>query len=107
MAKKSKFYVVWEGNETGIFDSWKVCQRHIKGYAGAKYKSFDSKNAAEQAYAGSYFDAIKSKKKSTKIITNAGIPIWKSIAVDAACSGNPGNGGGAGERAVMVAAPSG
>ncbi|MGH1336943.1 MAG: viroplasmin family protein [Aureispira sp.] len=90
MAKKKKYYVVWEGNETGIFDSWKVCQRHIKGYAGAKYKSFPTLKIAEQAYAGSYFDAITPTKKKTIDPSLAGIPVWESIAVDAACSGNPG-----------------
>jgi ribonuclease HI len=91
MAKKKKFYVVWEGLETGIFESWKECQRQIKGYAGAKYKSFESLKVAEDAFAGSYFDAIKSSKKPSRIsMAEAGIPQWKSIAVDAACSGNPG-----------------
>jgi ribonuclease HI len=92
MAKKKKYYVVWEGNDTGIFDSWKECQRHIKGYGGAKYKSFSTLQAAEQAYAGSYFDAIgSSKKKKAAKVDRSELPIfWESIAVDAACSGNPG-----------------
>ncbi|WMX12236.1 MULTISPECIES: viroplasmin family protein [unclassified Aureispira] len=90
MAKKNKFYVVWEGHETGIFKTWKECQKHIKGYAGAKYKSFGSLREAEDAFAGSYFDAITPSKKKTIDPSLAGTPIWKSIAVDAACSGNPG-----------------
>ena len=91
MAKKKKFYVIWEGLETGIFTTWKECQRLIKGYAGAKYKSFESLKAAEDAYAGSYFEAVKTTpKKTSKSMAEAGIPRWKSIAVDAACSGNPG-----------------
>ena len=63
MAKKTKFYVIWEGNETGIFKTWKICQKHIKGYGGAKYKSFPSLREAEDAFAGSYFDAITPSKK--------------------------------------------
>lgn len=90
MSKKKKYYVIWEGNETGIFDNWKECQRHIKGYGGAKYKSFPTLQAAEQAYAGSYFNAITPTKKKTIDPSLAGIPIWNSISVDAACSGNPG-----------------
>jgi len=43
MAKKKKYYVVWEGNEQGIFDNWTDCQLQIKGYPGARYKSFKSK----------------------------------------------------------------
>lgn len=90
MAKKTKFYVVWEGNETGIFKTWKECQKHIKGYGGAKYKSFASMREAEDAFSGSYFDAITPSKKKKIDPSLAGIPVWKSIAVDAACSGNPG-----------------
>jgi ribonuclease HI len=89
--KKQKYYVVWEGNQTGIFTSWKECQKHIKGYGGAKYKSFESKQVAEDAFAGSYFDAITpSKKKVNRANPADGTPVWTSIAVDAACSGNPG-----------------
>ena len=88
--KKPKFYVVWEGNETGIFNTWKECQKHIKGYGGAKYKSFPTLREAEDAFAGSYFDAITPSKKKKIDPSLAGIPVWKSIAVDAACSGNPG-----------------
>ncbi|CAA6798732.1 MAG: Ribonuclease HI-related protein 3 [uncultured Aureispira sp.] len=90
MAKKTKFYVVWEGNKTGIFKTWKECQKHIKGYSGAKYKSFGSMREAEDAFSGSYFDAITPTKKKQIDPSLAGIPVWKSIAVDAACSGNPG-----------------
>lgn len=89
--KKQKYYVIWEGNQSGIFSDWKTCQKHIKGYPGAKYKSFESLALAEQAFAGSYFDAITpSKKKKPDPSLVEGYPIWKSIAVDAACSGNPG-----------------
>ena len=93
MAKKKKYYVVWEGHEAGIFDTWKACERHIKGYAGAKYKSYPTLKAAEEAYAGSYFQAIAKNTKPAKPtidIANATPPIWNSLSVDAACSGNPG-----------------
>jgi len=94
MAKKKKYYVVWQGNDTGVFDSWAKCQLQIKGYPNAKFKSFPSKVAAEQAYRnGAAADFIGKNKKPTvkKISAEAREKIvWKSIAVDAACSGNPG-----------------
>lgn len=93
MAKKKKYYVVWEGHEAGIYDSWKECQRHIQGYSGAKYKSYPTLKEAEEAYAGSYFQAISNspkKQKPTIDMAHATPPIWNSLAVDAACSGNPG-----------------
>ncbi len=95
MAKKKKYYVVWEGNDTGVFDSWAECQTKIKGYPNAKYKSFLSLEEAVQAYrGGTAADYIGKNKKPTlkKISAEAREKIvWKSIAVDAACSGNPGD----------------
>lgn len=90
MAKK-KFYVVWQGVEPGIYESWTECQAQIKGFPGAKYKSFPSKAAAEAAYIeGPSFTpkTAASPKKATS--TDSADIVWKSISVDAACSGNPG-----------------
>ena len=93
MAKKKKYYVVWEGHQTGIFDSWTACQLQIKGYPNAKYKSFSSKEEAEAAFGDNYFDLIgktpKTKVSKASPLTHEEI-IWDSICVDAACSGNPG-----------------
>ncbi|MEN0004086.1 MAG: ribonuclease H family protein [Bacteroidota bacterium] len=97
MAKKQKFYVVWEGHEPGIYDSWQACQRQIKNYAGAKYKAFPSKAAAEEAFGSNYQDYIGNNATKAKPSKPKEIPAsmlgevnWESIAVDAACSGNPG-----------------
>ncbi len=99
MAKKKKYYVVWEGNDTGIFDSWTECQLQIKGYPGARYKSFKTKAEAEAAYHGEITDYIdytgKSSDKTKPSIATLSEEIraqinWESISVDAACSGNPG-----------------
>lgn len=94
MAKKKKYYVVWEGNETGIFDNWTDCQLQIKGYPGARYKSFGSLEEAEAAFGGNASDFIRKggKKSAVSKVLRSDHPdiIWNSIAVDAACSGNPG-----------------
>ena len=95
MAKKKKYYVVWEGNQPGIYNSWTDCQLQIKGYPNARYKSFSSKEEAEQAYSGNYSDFIERGKKSKPAVTSISETekakiIWDSISVDAACSGNPG-----------------
>lgn len=90
MAKK-KFYVVWSGVNPGIYSSWNDCQLQIKGYEGAKYKSFDTKEEAERAYAASPYTYIG--KQATKAAVSAPALeniIRESLAVDAACSGNPG-----------------
>ena len=86
-----KFYVVWQGRETGIFTSWGECKPQIEDYKGAQYKSFKTREEAEQAFAHSYYAAIN-KDKKTDVKKSPTPPFIKnSIAVDAACSGNPGD----------------
>lgn len=92
MAKK-RYYVVWSGVETGIFSSWDECQAQIKGVKQALYKSFDTLEEAQRAYSSSPRDYIrKTTDKKTKNSTGE-LPasVYKNaLAVDAACSGNPG-----------------
>ena len=97
--KKEKFYVVWAGGTPGIYTSWTDCQLQTKGYEGAKYKSFDTREEAEKAFASSPYDYIKrnastgSRKPGQSHDTDAPYPtavLENSLAVDAACSGNPG-----------------
>ena len=49
MAKgKKKFYAVHRGHRTGVFDSWPVCEKHVKGFPGARYKGFATAAEARQ-----------------------------------------------------------
>lgn len=91
MAKK-KYYVVWDGVEPGIYDSWDKCLLQTKGYEGAKYKSFDTHEEAERAYASSPWEYLgkNAPAKTLKPDTYPPEVIDNSLAVDAACSGNPG-----------------
>ncbi|MFN7117518.1 MAG: viroplasmin family protein [Saprospiraceae bacterium] len=93
MAKKQKYYVVWQGVNPGVYSSWAQCQAQISGYPGAQYKSFDTKAEAEEAFANGVGSSISvSKKVSTAKQVNENVEgiVWDSISVDAACSGNPG-----------------
>lgn len=97
MAKKKKYYVVWQGHNPGIYDSWTECQRQIKNFPDARYKAFPSLTAAQEAYGDDYRSYMGQKKASAKKRTSHRSPdpnsahiVWESIAVDAACSGNPG-----------------
>jgi len=95
MAKEKKFYVVWDGFETGIFDTWAKCLSMTKGYKQAKFKSFPTLKSAKEAYSNNYFDYVgKTQPFETKLsseeLLKIGKPILNSISVDAACSGNPG-----------------
>ena len=92
MAKK-RFYVVWNGLIPGIYKSWDECQEQIKGVKQALYKSFDTLEEAERAYSSSPHDYIGQGNKEKAKITPGSYPaeiIRNALAVDAACSGNPG-----------------
>lgn len=98
---KKKYYVVWNGVNPGIYDSWVDCKLQINGFEGAVYKSFDNKMEAEKAYSSSPYIYL-SKKTGPKEVEQAKVERKDSIlplplevqaealAVDAACSGNPG-----------------
>lgn len=89
---KQKFYVVWKGRKTGVFSSWEECSAQVSGYPDAEYKSFASRQAAEEAFRGKYTD-YKGKHLSSlspQRLREIGQPVLASYSVDAACSGNPG-----------------
>lgn len=99
MAKnKPKFYVVWEGAQPGIYTSWNECEKQIKGFPEAKFKSFGTVQEANDAFLQPWYKFIgKNAEKSSgdpkidyKLLPKEEQPIPESIAVDAACSGNPG-----------------
>ena len=89
---KKKFYVVWNGLNPGIYHSWDDCQAQIKGVKGAVYKSFDSKEEAERAYASPAYAYMKKKTDTPTFTLDTLPPVVEryALAVDAACSGNPG-----------------
>ena len=92
MAKKKKYYVVWQGIKPGIYQSWDECKKQVEGFYGAKYKSFIDKDEAQRAFNKSYEEIIEMKgKKNLSELTTATKPILPSISVDAACKGNPGD----------------
>ena len=101
MAKqKAKFYVVWQGRESGIYDSWAACEAQVKGVA-AKYKGFATREEAEKALAEGYEKHISFTPRTTSSTIQPTTPLsledmlkhgikLPALAVDAACSGNPG-----------------
>ncbi len=93
MAKK-KYYTVWRGNQTGVFDSWDKCRKAVEGFAGAIYKSFPDEEQAWSAYEGNYADYIGKDKHVSKLsqeeLEAIGRPIMDSISVDAACNSTTG-----------------
>jgi ribonuclease HI len=87
---KQKFYVVWKGRKTGVFNSWAECEAQVKGFTGAEYKAFESHAEAKSALAARY-DDFKGKPASAGKWKHASVqPKLPSICVDAACDGSPG-----------------
>lgn len=101
---KQKYYVVWEGKQPGVYSTWAECQAQTDHYTGAKYKSYESKAAAEAAFkagwkgnwgsGASTSSTAKSKgatpfKRSASVETSAEID-YDSISVDVGTRGNPG-----------------
>ena len=107
MAKKQKYYVVWQGKKPGIYTDWDECKEQVYGVVGAQYKGFDSMAEAEAAIKLPYNAVVESGerrvesgKPSALVIDENGMtavkpgtenaPVLDALAVDAACSGNPG-----------------
>ena len=88
---EKKFYVVRKWKKIWIFDSRNECKDSVNGFSDAKYKWFSSKEDAEialQEWWEKYYEVKKITKKVK--VKNEDIPFFtESIAVDAACSGNP------------------
>jgi ribonuclease HI len=94
MAKQAKFYVVWKGFKSGVFDTWAECQAQISGFSNAKFKAFSTREAALEALDQDYerFEGqdTKTHRMGPAELTQQGV-ILDSVCVDAACSGNPGD----------------
>jgi ribonuclease HI len=104
MAKK--FYVVWQGRETGIFTDWNTCKKQVDAFAGARYKSFKTRAEAEAAFAGNVASKSskpngspvkkKSSKQTVKTYTAdeiAAMTLDTKIFTDGGCEPNPGKAG--------------
>lgn len=89
--KDIKYYVVWQGKQPGIYTSWAECELQVKDRKDARYKSFTSKSEAETAYKKGWQAYIKLSGSKTAAENASGEkPLYPSLSVDAACSGNPG-----------------
>lgn len=93
---RRKFYVVWEGRATGVFDSWEECKLMTEGYPGAKFKSYNSQEEAVEAFRGDpaseldILKAIANQPQQRPDYSKFPEIRQDALAVDAACSHNPG-----------------
>lgn len=91
-----KWYVVWVGNNPGIYETWEDCRQQVENFPGARYKGFKTREEAILALRGdreSEMGILRSiANAKINVVNYEAFPeiIVDSIAVDAACSGNPG-----------------
>lgn len=62
--KKTKWYVVWIGENPGLYPSWEKCKVQVENFPGSKYKAFDTLAEARDAYEAG--PPTRAKKKSAK-----------------------------------------
>lgn len=103
-----KYYVVWRGRRTGIFNTWEQASAQVTGFAGARFKSFPSLSAAKAAFRqgpvvrerpvarevpaeyNTKPEAISQARWMQLLLLGITPPITSSYCADAACRGNPG-----------------
>lgn len=97
MSTRNRFYVVWEGRAPGIYDSWDEAKAQVDGFPGARYKAFPDQNSATEAFRRGAGDAMTiframSAHNPMQFVDYSQFPEIRldAIAVDAACSRNPG-----------------
>ncbi len=86
-----KHYVVWKGRVPGIYSDWATAKAQIDQFDGARFKGFSTREEAEAAYAAGPKPIpayMTTRREVPKPSTEK--PLARAIAVDAACSGNPG-----------------
>lgn len=84
----SKYYAVLKGRTRGIYTNWADCEKQVKGFKGAVYKSYKTREEADDALLtediADLFDQQKTPYKTTSGRTNR--PTGHYICCDAAYS---------------------
>ena len=81
MAKK--FYAVKRGVRPGVYETWSACEPLVKGFPGAIYKSFPTRQEAE-AFVGGECVTEESKHTDENMVyafvdgsyNSAGVWVW-------------------------------
>lgn len=94
-----KYYVVKSGRTPGIYTTWAQCLQQVEKFSGAVYKSYTTREEAEEAFASNASIITKSapKKRTSTSKTDTSSASTEGIRLriycDGACSGNPGKSG--------------
>ena len=63
---KIKYYAVAVGYQKGIFKSWRECEAQVKGFKGAKFKSFSVFSDAKAWIEENKFDSVRKADSSSR-----------------------------------------
>jgi len=92
-----KYYVVWAGRRTGIFTDWDMARQQVDKFAGARYKSFPTREEAELAFRAGRPAASPAKLAPKKAVSKTPAVADEAFDIqiycDGACEPNPGNAG--------------
>jgi ribonuclease HI len=69
-----KYYVVWKGAKTGVFDNWSTVQSVTSGRADAQFMGFPSQAEAESAFQSTYTKALTQRSLKTPPRTGGDYP---------------------------------
>lgn len=59
----AKFYAVRKGKKPGIYMSWDMCKQQTEGFPGAEFKSFPTREAAEE-YIGQKHQTVEKEPEN-------------------------------------------
>jgi ribonuclease HI len=99
-----KYYVVWQGRDTGIFNDWASCKKQIDHFPGARYKSFKTQQEAQAAFQGGAGKTVSSAPTAAAFKKALGVKTYSASEIDAidvetkiftdgGCEPNPGKAG--------------
>ena len=94
-----KFYAVAKGRKTGIFTSWPQAEQQVKGFAGARYKSFKTREEAKAFLENPVYRAGAKKSNASAAPKKGPAPEETTpenaviVYTDGGAIGNPGPGG--------------
>ena len=63
---KNKYYVVWKGLNPGVYDNWAECKMQVEGQEGAKYKSFETREEAVEAFEKGYTHYLRTASSACR-----------------------------------------
>lgn len=84
-----KYYIVWEGHQPGIYDTWAECKAQVMHFSRPKYKSFKGISKAQAEEFFNHPEAARGEGEP-EILERSSEIDQRAIAVDASTTGNPG-----------------